>query len=72
MVTDTNGNLDTTSVYPLSFSANKPVVTDVAGNLTDITLTTYLLLRDHKDTPQVLSVSHSEKHPQIPPSTLFL
>lgn len=39
VITDGAGALTTTSLIPLSFGTNKPIVSDGAGNLTDVTLT---------------------------------
>ncbi len=39
VITDGTGALTTTNLLPLSFGANKPIVSDAAGNLTDVTLT---------------------------------
>ncbi len=39
VITDGLGALTTTSLIPMSFGANKPIVSDASGNLTDVTLT---------------------------------
>ena len=39
VITDGAGALTTTSLIPMSFGANKPIVSDASGNLTDVTLT---------------------------------